>query len=246
MKTVINPAYAVLNKFITEIPALFEQEGELVYIARNQLRHYTVEGYDVIVKRFKKPHLINKIAYTFLRPSKAKRAYEYAFKLLELGIDSPAPIAYIEQYAYGLLTYGYFISIYEKDYSLIRELMAGNQEDASLLKALSLYIAEIHNKGVLHLDMSPGNILYYKQGTNYNFTLIDINRMQFLPTVSKIKRFKSFKRLAENEDVLTTIAKRYAEASGLNITETVTEINKYSSKFFSSRKRSKTTNDSES
>lgn len=246
MKIVINPAYAVLNKFITKIPALFEQEGELVYIARNQLRHYTVEGYDVIVKRFKKPHLINKIAYTFLRPSKAKRAYEYAFKLLELGVDSPAPIAYIEQYAYDLLTYGYFISIYEKDYSLIRELMAGTQEDASLLKALSLYIAKIHEKGVLHLDMSPGNILYKKEGDNFHFTLIDINRMQFLSSISKNKRFKSFKRLSENEGILTTIGEFYAAAAGLNDTETIREINRYSSKFFSARKRSQTRKNKES
>jgi len=246
MKIVINPAYAVLKSFITKIPVLFEQEGELVYIARNQLRQYSVEGYDVIVKRYKQPHFINRIAYTYIRPSKAKRAYEYAFKLLELGINSPAPIAYIEQYKSGLLTYGYFISIYEKKYSVIRDFMSGIQTDDSLLKELSYYISELHNKGVLHLDMSPGNILYYKEGTKYNFTLIDINRMQFLPTVSKIKRFKSFKRLAENESVLTTIAKQYAEASGMNVNETVTEISKYSTRFFSSGKRSKTTNDSES
>jgi len=246
MKIVINPAYAVLKSFITKIPVLFEQEGELVYIARNQLRHYSVEGYDVIVKRYKQPHLINRIAYTYFRPSKAKRAYEYAFKLLKLGINSPAPIAYIEQYKSGLLTYGYFISIYEKNYSVIRDFMSGIQIDDSLLKELAFYIADLHSKGVLHLDMSPGNILYYKQGTNYNFTLIDINRMQFLPTVSKIKRFKSFKRLAENESVLTTIAKQYAEASGMDVTETATEISKYSTRFFSSGKRSKTTNDSES
>jgi len=246
MKIVINPAYAVLNKFISEIPVLFEQEGSLVYIARNQLRHYSVGGYDVIVKRYKQPHLINRIAYSYLRPSKAKRAYEYAFRLLKLGVDSPAPIAYIEEYSCGLLTYGYFISIYEKDYSLIRELMAGNQEDAPLIKALSLYIAELHHKGVLHLDMSPGNILYKKEGDDFHFTLIDINRMQFLSTVSKIRRFKSFKRLSEDKDTLTTVAGYYAAAAGLNEDESIREINRYSSKFFSARKRSKPKNSEES
>jgi len=242
MKIVINPAYAVLTKFISEIPVLFEQEGELVYIARNQLRHYSVEGYDIIVKRYKKPHLINRIAYTFFRPSKAKRAYEYAFKLLALGVQSPVPIAYIEDSECGLLTLGYFVSIYEKDYSHIRELMDGTQKDELLLKALSLYIADIHKKGVLHLDMSPGNILYKKEVPNFKFTLIDINRMQFLSTVSKDKRFKSFKRLSENESVLTKVAKLYAAAANLDETESVEKINLYSSKFFSTRKRSKTKN----
>ena len=246
MKIVLNPTYNILKTFVTNIPDHFEQEGELVYTARNQLRHFTVEGYEVIVKRYRQPHLINRIAYTYFRPSKAKRAYEYAFKLLKSGIDSPSPIAYIEQYKSGLLTYAYFISIYEKNYSVIRDFMSGIQTDDLLLKELSCYIADLHNKGVLHLDMSPGNILYCRKENKYHFTLIDINRMQFLPTVSKIRRFKSFKRLAENEQVLSILAKLYAEASGLNVAETVSEITKYSTKFFSTGKRSKTKNSSES
>ena len=246
MKIVINPVYNILESFISNIPDRFDQEGDLVYTARNQLKHFNVEGYDVIVKRYKEPHLINRIAYTYFRPSKAKRAYEYAFKLLKLGVDSPAPIAYIEQFNSGLLTYGFFISVYEKNYSVIRDFMSGIQTDELLLKALSLYIADLHAKGILHLDMSPGNILYLKETDNYHFTLIDINRMQFLPSVSTVKRYKSFKRLAENESVLTIIAKLYAEAAHLNVTEAVMEINRYSNKFFSSGKRAKTRNNSKS
>jgi len=120
--------------------------------------------------------------------------------------------------------------------------MDGTQKDELLLKALSLYIADIHKKGVLHLDMSPGNILYKKEVPNFKFTLIDINRMQFLSTISKDKRFKSFKRLSENESVLTKVAKLYAAAANLDETESVEKINLYSSKFFSTRKRSKTKN----
>lgn len=239
MKIVINPAYKVLSSFIANIPTLFERKGELVYTARNQLKHYSVEGYDVIVKRYKTPHLINRIAYTFFRPSKAKRAYEYALKLLQLGVDSPAPIAYIEQHKGGLLTHGYFISIYEKDYSVIRDLMDGTQKDEALLKELSIYIANLHDKGILHLDMSPGNILYKKVGNRFHFTLIDINRMQFLPSISSEKRYKSFKRISENEDILTKMAKVYAAAANLDETVSIEKINQYSSQFFSSRKRFK-------
>src|ERR1035437_8356069 len=110
MKIVINPTYSILSSFSSNIPTLFEQEGELVFKARNQLKSYSVEGFDVIVKRYKKPHLINRIAYTFFRPSKAKRAYEYALRLSELSINTPAPIAYIEQNSCGLINYGYFRS----------------------------------------------------------------------------------------------------------------------------------------
>lgn len=237
MKIVVNPIYKVLNTFISNVPSLFEKEGELVYTARNQLKYFAVEGYDIIIKRYKIPHFINRIAYTFFRPSKAKRAYEYALKLLQLSVDSPAPIAYIEQYKCGLLTHGYFISIYEKDHSVIRDLMAGTQKDEALLKELSLYIADLHSKGVLHLDMSPGNILYKKKENGIHFTLIDINRMQFLPSITTTQRYKSLKRLSENEEVLTKVAKIYATASNLNVTESVEKINQYSTEFFHARKR---------
>jgi tRNA A-37 threonylcarbamoyl transferase component Bud32 len=185
----------------------------------------------VIVKRYKKPHLINRIAYTFFRPSKAKRAYEYALRLSELSINTPAPIAYIEQNSCGLINYGYFISVYEKDYSDIRNLMTGAQTDDDLLQELSTYIANFHNKGVLHFDMSPGNILYKKDENNYRFTLIDINRMQFLPSISKIKRFKSFHSLSDNKAVLSKVAKLYAAAANLDESETVEKINQYCTEF---------------
>jgi len=231
MKIVINPTYSILSSFISNIPTLFEQEGELVFKARNQLKSYSVEGFDVIVKRYKKPHLINRIAYTFFRPSKAKRAYEYALRLSELSINTPAPIAYIEQNSCGLINYGYFISVYEKDYSDIRNLMTGAQTDDDLLQELSTYIANFHNKGVLHFDMSPGNILYKKDENNYRFTLIDINRMQFLPSISKIKRFKSFHSLSDNKAVLSKVAKLYAAAANLDESETVEKINQYCTEF---------------
>ena len=231
MEIVINPKYSILNSFITNIPTLFDQEGELVYAGRNQLKCYSVEGYDIIVKRYKVPHLINRIAYTFFRPSKAKRAYEYALKLLDLGVNTPAPIAYIEQKSFGLLNHGYFISIYEKDYTDIRPLMTGVQTNDALLQELAIYIAEFHNKGVLHFDMSPGNILYKKVDNHFQFTLIDINRMQFLPKISNEKRFKSFKQLSDNKAVLTRIAQLYASASKLNETEAIYKINNYCTEF---------------
>jgi len=231
MKIVINPTYSILNSFVTSIPTLFDQEGELVYAGRNQLKRYSVEGYDIIVKRYKVPHLINRIAYTFFRPSKAKRAYEYALKLLDLGVNTPAPIAYIEQKSFGLLNHGYFISIYEKDYTDIRLLMTGAQTNDALLQDLSNYIAEFHNKGVLHFDMSPGNILYKEVDSHFQFSLIDINRMQFLPNISNEKRFKSFRQLSDNKTVLTRIAQLYASASKLDEAEAIYKINNYCTEF---------------
>ena len=37
-------------------------------------------------KRFKKPNFFNKIIYTFFRSTKAQRSFNYAKKLIELGL----------------------------------------------------------------------------------------------------------------------------------------------------------------
>jgi tRNA A-37 threonylcarbamoyl transferase component Bud32 len=236
MKIVFNQKYSSLKSFVEHVPTIFSTEGELIYKERNILKCYNVDSYNIVVKQYKKPHFINRIAYSFFRPSKAKRSYQYALKLLELDIETPAPIAYIEEFKCGLLTYSYLFSIYEKDYSIIRDLMDGIQVEDELLEALALYIANLHQNGVLHLDISPGNMLYKKEGTKIQFTAIDINRMQFPKVLNNEMRYKNFNRLSENDEVLTKIAKYYAAITKLEEQETIEKIKKYSSKFFSSRK----------
>jgi tRNA A-37 threonylcarbamoyl transferase component Bud32 len=237
MKVVINPQYSHLKSFIETIPCVFSTEGVSIYKDRNELKVFSVEGFDLVVKLYKKPYFINRIAYSFFRPSKAKRAYEYALKVLELGVETPAPIAFIEQHECGLLSHGYFISLYEKDNSDIRDLMNGTQKDEVLLKQLSAYIADLHSKGILHNDLSPGNVLYKKIGETFRFMLIDINRMQFVKSISNKQRFENFKRLSENEVVLTQMAKQYALAANLDESESSKKIISYSSAFFKARRR---------
>ena len=232
MKIVINPKYKILTSFIENIPNIFAQEGTLVYEARNQLKSYNVEGYDIIVKSFKRPHLLNRFVYTFFRPSKAKRSYEYALKLLKKGIASPEPIAYIEEKKGGLLNCSYYISIFEKEYDHIRFYMNGDIKNDELLTQISQFIAGFHDKGVYHLDMSPGNILFKLNGDKYVFSLIDINRMKFKENLTEEERYQSFKRLSSNGEVLAFLAREYAKASGLNEDKAVKNIKKACSKFF--------------
>jgi hypothetical protein len=85
--------------------------------------------------------------------------------------------------------------------------------------------------------MSPGNILYKKQtGNKTQFTLIDINRMQFPDSMPEEVRYKSFRRLSPKESVLTKLAANYADAAGLSKEHAIAEINRYCAEFFNSRK----------
>ena len=98
MQTVIeiNPAFqpAVSREDILAVADNFDGVGELIFSGRNRLRRVTVGGADVVVKRYKRFNAVRKVTRRF-RPSKARRAYHNALRLIELGIKTPAPLAYV-------------------------------------------------------------------------------------------------------------------------------------------------------
>ena len=60
--------------FIQTLPKRFEQgEGQVIYQGRNELRQMRYEETEVVVKSFRLPNLNNRIAYGWLRSSKAER-----------------------------------------------------------------------------------------------------------------------------------------------------------------------------
>lgn len=212
MKTVVvvSPLYQHLSQFVHAIPDVFSTEGVPIYKARNEIKNFTIEGKTYTVKSYKKPHIINKIAYGIFRLSKAKRAFLYAQRLLENNISTPAPIACIEQYKAGLLSQSYFVSEFAPDPHILRELndyqIDGNEE---LLKALAGFTAMVHSKQVYPIDYSPGNVLFDNIDGQYRFTLLDINRMQF-GNVSEKMATRCFRRFHMKRDMLEYIAREYA------------------------------------
>jgi serine/threonine protein kinase len=211
MKIIINPEYKRLTSFIEAIPSLFDKKGEVIYKERNEIKVFDAGEEKIIVKSFKIPHFFNKIIYSCLRSSKAERSYKYALKLIEKEINTSMPVAYLEEKQTGLLTSSYYVSIYKEYPGMLRELRYSPlTEKKELACAFARFTADIHQKGVFPLDYSPGNILYQKIGDEYNFCLIDINRMRFVPVDLALGAY-GFRRLWGNEETLSFIAKEYAK-----------------------------------
>jgi serine/threonine protein kinase len=221
MKIVINPKYQYMKDFLSEIPNFFEREGVVIYDQRNLLKVFTIGNIDVVVKRFRIPILLNRIVYTFLRSSKAVRSFKYASILLERGIETPDPIAFIEEKSVGLLRFSYYICVYEKDSVHIRKQMLGEGIDDNFIEGLAAFIAKLHDKGVLFLDLSPGNILYRKEGNNQHFLLVDINRLRFREVVTIKNRYRNVVRISGSPVIVTSLAKEYAKLKSLNEKETI-------------------------
>jgi tRNA pseudouridine(55) synthase len=77
-KFVVNPAYGQFAGFVESLPHCFETEGEVVYTGRNVVKLFEIGGQKLVVKVYKRPLLYQRIDYTFIRKSKARRAYDYA------------------------------------------------------------------------------------------------------------------------------------------------------------------------
>jgi tRNA A-37 threonylcarbamoyl transferase component Bud32 len=225
MKLIINPEYNRYSDWIKKIPSFFSIQGETIYKARNELKAFDADFGRIVVKSFQTPHIINRIAYSFLRTSKAERSYTYSLEIQKRGFDTPNPIAYIEIFKMGLLSESYFISAYS-DYTLMRTFHIDKtltEEDVEILKAFARYTAQLHDKGIYHPDYSNGNILYKKKGKNISFILVDVNRMQFKKVTEKMA-YKTFHRLDFSIEMLKIVAKEYALCRQLDVEKSIVEM----------------------
>ena len=215
MKIVVNPKYEHLRAWVEQIPDTFAQQGEVIYDARNQIRLINMSGLSLCVKRYRKPNLINRVAYTYLRAPKAERAYKNAFTLLGKGIHTPEPVAYI-LCGEGMVEESYLVTLrsrFTHTFYDFRDGRTAGKED--LIQAFAHYAASLHNAGVLHKDFSPGNILYGKKDNQWAFDIVDINRMRF-GLVSPQEGCYNLCRLWGKSDFFEVLSPVYAKERGID------------------------------
>lgn len=213
MKVVIHSTYEYLRDWIERIPDSFGDGGEIIQENRNVIKVFSLDiGITVNVKRFKKPHLINRIVYTFFRKSKASRSYYNTLRIAEKGFETADPIAYIEIKKNGLLSDSFYISLQCNPVKQMREYywgpLSGNEK---LIDAFARYSAALHDAGIYHLDYSSGNILIRDDAGKYTFILVDVNRMKFMP-VNIDKGCRNFARLFDNDEIYRRIAETYSQS----------------------------------
>ena len=232
MKIVINPQYSdAFADFVRSVPAVFARGGEQIYRSRNVIKIFDVGGTRLCVKSYKEPIFISRVAYTFFRPSKASRAYFNALEVLARGFETPAPVAYIEEKRGGLLSKSYFICLecpYPTDVRHFEHTEKYSVEDREILRLVGKLSAQLHEREVLHLDFSPGNILYQKIGGDCHFSLLDINRMKFCK-VNLREGCRNFQRLRGSDEMFGILAQGYARERGFDekiCTELILKYNK--------------------
>lgn len=179
MKICVHPKYTEFQQTIARIPQEDYAIEEVYCNKRNTVTRVNVEGRIFVIKKYKVPTFLNRIVYTWIRKSKARRSFEYADRLLTLGIETAPPVAYIEEKKDGLFNVGYFVSEY-LPYPVLPDGQNLSEEERSILKRQFLeFTVQLHEKKIIHKDYNPNNVFYYKVGDCYRFALVDINRMDF-------------------------------------------------------------------
>ncbi len=209
---IINDRYQAHKDFLERIPEILESQGEVIKDGRNLVKRLVMpDGTAINVKRYHAPHWLNIPIYSFgLSKPKGQRAYEYAAILRSKGIDTPEPIAYFEERRAHLLGLSYFISLqcpYPHEFYELGDAPAAFYQPLTL--PFAQFVAHMHSQGILHLDFSPGNILWEQTESGYHFSVVDINRMYFGPV--DIKRgCANFARLWGPKQFIIDTVSQYA------------------------------------
>lgn len=205
----INQDFADFSDFIRKIPQDDYPVDKIFCCNRNTVVKTTVNGQSFVVKKYKRPTLFNCFMYTCFRRSKAKRAYRYAGRLLRRGVETPAPVAYIEVKKRGFFHTGYFISEYLPYPTLAAAENLNETEKQWLTEDFIRFTAALHKARMVPKDYNPGNILYYRQNCRFYFALVDINRFDF------------------HNSAMVRCLESFTQLSGLRLTQAVKLVARY-------------------
>lgn len=230
-----HPEYYKYKDQIETFFTNFSNSGKNFVIGqRNSIKLFNIDGIDVSIKSFKKPNLINKIVYRYFRKSKARRSFEFASKLMDLGIGTPQPVAFFENYDIIGLKDSYYACVHLENVFEFREIVQNKnfENRDEILRQFTKFTFDMHQKGVEFLDHSPGNTLIKDNydGT-YSFYLVDLNRMKFHETIDFQTRMKNLSKITHKKDMIEVMSNEYAKLSGENETSVFETMWKLTSDF---------------
>jgi hypothetical protein len=156
-------------------------DGAVIHRGRNLIFRHRVGDGDVAVKYF--PVRGARGTVYRCRASKAARSFDNATRLMTLGIGTPRPLAAVEVRRARVLLASYYCSEFVPAFREARTLKVADAPDRELLlELLGAFVGRLHESGVLHRDLTAGNILMIpdsNQPGGVSLSVVDVNRMRF-------------------------------------------------------------------
>jgi len=162
--------------FVEQIDALMDEGQILKQDNTSYVSRLTLNGRDVVVKRYNHRGLIHSIRHT-IKKSRAERSWLHAHRLGVLGIATPKPMAYIEQYKGMLVWKSYIVTECVEGprlYDILRDGNVAQEERSMVCQQLTDLLSELDKYGITHGDLKHANILITDNGP----VLMDLDGMR--------------------------------------------------------------------
>jgi tRNA A-37 threonylcarbamoyl transferase component Bud32 len=149
------------------------------------------------LKRYNQRGMIH-TAKTIFRSSRPLRDYRLAVYLIQNGVNTPAPVAILEERKLGLLMRSYLVTEYVSG-ERIRTFMSRRLKDAGwgagTVARVAGLIAGLHKSGVCHGDLKANNILMENGEGKERLWLIDLDGARLKSDISDRDRMADLGRL---------------------------------------------------
>jgi hypothetical protein len=209
-----------LRRFLESVEAALRGEGaEVLHSGRNTVTAVRISpaggrSLDLVVKEFGLRGFLR--LKTLLVPSKAAKAWRGAKALLAAGLQTPAPVAWLEARRGGTVRRALFITERAAG-TEIRGILRDRPEAElrPLLGELARVLRAGHDRGVLHRDLSDGNVLVERRADGgYDFRFLDTNRVRRRGRIGGRARAKNLIRLGIPPALRGFFLERYAGGDG--------------------------------
>jgi tRNA A-37 threonylcarbamoyl transferase component Bud32 len=146
---------------------------------------------------------LKKLSYRFLE-SKGKRHWNNAVNMLRRGVSTPLPVAFFERHENTGTAHNYYVTQFLENAFSARDVFTSiNNGEANfngmshddLLKVIAEFTCDMHNSGVLHRDLSSGNLLLVVEGDDIKPYLIDIGRARVRNHIKRRQRLIDVMRI---------------------------------------------------
>ena len=217
---VLHPDFCGLEAFMQSLPERFAAgEGTVVYKGRNELRRMACGDYDLVVKSFHRPNVVNRFVYGVFCPSKAKRSYEHACMYLHIGVGTPRPVGYLNVRRGLLFDRSYYVTLMSTCPHVYNDLFYQKFDYADeVVRAVGHTTGILHEHGYAHKDYGRGNILFQQTADGIKIEIVDLNRMYVGPIDLK-RGCKNFERLPATPHMHRLLAEEYAAVRGFDAEE---------------------------
>lgn len=213
----IRKEFTHLRDVVFDLPHCTDCVITVMQDNRNVVTRIETPQGEFVLKDFRGMYFTNRLAYSFFRKSKAIRSFENSARLNSMGIQTPQPVAWIDEYSFGFLKRSIFVSTFFQ-YKTLQQFMFERQDQGDvykkeLLNALASFALKLHRRGILHDDFSIGNIFVIPVEGGYDFALTDLNRMRFNKSISYNNAMSNFRKIQLEPEDLETFIAGYARLS---------------------------------